>query len=232
MVGFLLWNYPKGKVFFGDAGAYFIGFMYAQLSIQLATRHADVSAWFVITLAAYPIAETLYSIYRRKVLRHAAAMQPDTRHLHSLLYLYFLSAANPPLSKERRLDVAAPLYTGRERRQPQRRANAHVAPRLWLHGAVCLAAAVLFHGNTPVLIGLTLVYGTFYWLSYRDAARLNGENTTARRTIGLMWHMNLLRAVRGKRIEGDDSRLNISASGGSSIASLPRSDPMRCGYPI
>ena len=182
LVGFLLWNYPKGKVFLGDAGAYFTGFMYAQLSIQLATRHADVSAWFVIALAAYPIVETLYSIFRRRVLRHAAAMQPDIRHLHSLLYVYFLHTPKQPLSMERRLDVAARPYTGKERRQPQRRANAHVAPRLWLHVAVCLVAALYFHENTPVLIGLTLLYGAFYWWCYRDAARLNGADTRARRT--------------------------------------------------
>ena len=93
LVGFLLWNYPHGRVFLGDAGAYFIGFMYAQLSIQLITRNAGVSAWFVIALTAYPIAETLFSMYRRKIVRRVASMQPDAQHLHSLLYLHFLRFA-------------------------------------------------------------------------------------------------------------------------------------------
>ncbi len=173
LVGFLLWNYPKGKVFLGDAGAYFVGFMYAQLSIQLVSNNAGVSAWFVIALAAYPIVETLFSIYRRKILRHAAAMQPDVRHLHSLLYLNYLRSTQRLPGAERRLGVSAGPYRGRERRQqPQRRANARVAPRLWLHGALCLAVTLVFYDNTPVLIGFTLGYAIFYVVCYRDAERL------------------------------------------------------------
>ena len=139
----------------------------------------------MIALAAYPIVETLYSIYRRKILRHAAAMQPDIRHLHSMLYLHFLDTVQqPPREERRRGAIAAPVpYLGRERRQPQRRANARVAPYLWLHGALCFAISVLFYTNTPVLIGLTLSYGLLYVICYRDAARLSGENPKARRAI-------------------------------------------------
>jgi UDP-N-acetylmuramyl pentapeptide phosphotransferase/UDP-N-acetylglucosamine-1-phosphate transferase len=156
--------------------------MYAELSIQLVDRNTAVSAWFVIALAAYPIVETLYSIYRRKILRHAAAMQPDIRHLHSMLYLHFLDTAQQPPREERRRGAPVP-YLGRERRQPQRRANAQVAPHLWLHGVLCFAISVLFYTNTPVLIGLTLSYGILYMICYRDAARLSGESTKARRAI-------------------------------------------------
>lgn len=184
LVGFLLWNYPRGKVFLGDAGAYFVGFIYAELSIQLVVRNQGVSAWFVVALAAYPIVETLVSMYRRKVVRHAAAMQPDTQHLHSLLYLYFLrSAERPPQQERRRGSVAGP-YRGRERRlQPQRRANARVAPRLWLHGALCLAMALAYHGNTPALVVFTLIYGVFYWVCYRGVLRLCGASEKAQTTI-------------------------------------------------
>ena len=42
ILAFLLWNFPRGKVFLGDAGAYFIGFIYAQLSIQLVAHNAGV----------------------------------------------------------------------------------------------------------------------------------------------------------------------------------------------
>jgi UDP-N-acetylmuramyl pentapeptide phosphotransferase/UDP-N-acetylglucosamine-1-phosphate transferase len=176
LVGFLLWNYPKGKVFLGDAGAYFIGFMYAQLSIQLVARNDGVSAWFVIALAAYPIVETLFSIYRRKIVRHTAAMQPDTLHLHSLLYLSLLRLAQRPPPEERRLGAVVGPYSCRERRQPQRRANARVAPRLWLHGALCFASALLFYDNTPALIGFTLLYGIFYRICYSNAERLSVDD--------------------------------------------------------
>jgi UDP-GlcNAc:undecaprenyl-phosphate GlcNAc-1-phosphate transferase len=182
LLGFLLWNYPNGKVFLGDAGAYFIGFMYAQLSIQLIGRNSGVSAWFVVALAAYPIVETLFSIYRRKILHHAAAMQPDVLHLHSLLYARFLRIAERPPSEEHRLGLAAGPYPGRERRQPQRRANARVAPRLWLHGALCFIAALAFYDNTPALIGFTPIYAVYYIVCYRKAARLSGDLMTRQAT--------------------------------------------------
>ena len=175
LVAFLLWNYPNGKVFLGDAGAYFIGFMYAQLSIQLIGRNAGVSAWFVIALAAYPIVETLFSIYRRKILHHAAAMQPDVLHLHSLLYVSFLRFAERPPCEERRLGLSADPYPGRERRQPERRANARVAPRLWLHGALCFIIALAFYDNTPALIAFTPIYAIYYIVCYRKAARLSED---------------------------------------------------------
>jgi UDP-N-acetylmuramyl pentapeptide phosphotransferase/UDP-N-acetylglucosamine-1-phosphate transferase len=62
LVGFLYWNYPRGRVFLGDAGAYFIGFMYAELSIQLVARNSKISPWYVIMLAGFPIVDTLLAI--------------------------------------------------------------------------------------------------------------------------------------------------------------------------
>jgi UDP-N-acetylmuramyl pentapeptide phosphotransferase/UDP-N-acetylglucosamine-1-phosphate transferase len=147
-------------------------------------RNAAVSAWFVIALAAYPIVETLYSMYRRKILRHAAAMQPDIRHLHSLLYLHFLDAAQ---RRPRESGGGVRGGIGTLSRQgasaTSRRANARVAPQLWLHGALCFAISFLFYSNTPVLIGFTLSYALLYVICYRAAARLSGENTKARLPI-------------------------------------------------
>lgn len=158
LVGFLLWNYPHGRVFLGDAGAYFIGFMYAELSIRLVARNDDVSAWYVIMLAAYPIVETLFSIYRRVVVRRTASMAPDALHLHSLVF--------------RR--VAMPI----ERRLAdgdRGRANARTARRLWLHGALCFALAVLFHDNTPALWLCLAAYAAFYLNRYRALVRFRGK---------------------------------------------------------
>ena len=149
ILGFLAWNYPRGKVFMGDAGAYFLGFMYAELSIQLVARNDGVSAWVVIALAAYPIVETLYSMFRRKFVLRTASMEPDAGHLHSL--------------------ISARLARGEQASragEAVQRATARVAPRLWLHGAICLAAALLLHASSVALIGFTLLYATAYVLHY------------------------------------------------------------------
>lgn len=173
LTSFLIWNYPRGKVFLGDAGAYFIGFMYAQLSIQLIARNNDVSAWFVVALAAYPIVETLFSIYRRKIVGRVASMQPDTFHLHSLLYTRFRNFAMRGRPADRRVQVMEGSYPGKDRRQHLRRANAQVAPRLWLHGVLCLVASLTFYHNTPALIGFAMIYTIYYIRCYRKAMRFS-----------------------------------------------------------
>ncbi len=162
LAGFLIWNYPCGRVFLGDSGAYFIGFMYAQLSIRLIARNDDLSAWYVIMLAAYPICDTLIAMYRRGIVRRLPLMAPDALHLHSLVF--------------RR--VAMPI----ERRMKElihSRANARVAPRLWLHSALCFALAVLFHDNTPALwLGLA-GYTAFYLNQYRALIRFRRQRERA-----------------------------------------------------
>lgn len=85
--GFLVFNYPKGKIFLGDGGAYLIGFMIAILSIYLIQiHHEQISPYAVLLMAIYPITEIGFSIYRRKFLLKTQGMQPDNMHLHQLIY--------------------------------------------------------------------------------------------------------------------------------------------------
>jgi UDP-N-acetylmuramyl pentapeptide phosphotransferase/UDP-N-acetylglucosamine-1-phosphate transferase len=162
IAGFLAWSCPGGKVFLGDAGAYFLGFMYAELSIAIVARNADISAWFVIALAAYPITETLYSIYRRKVLLRTASMEPDAGHLHSLVFRKRVLRGHSAHAHE-----------------AVRRANSRVAPRMWAHGVICLAAALWFHDSTLALIAFTASYAVAYVVSYRALARSGRRHADA-----------------------------------------------------
>lgn len=85
-VGFLLLNYPFGRIFLGDGGAYLLGTTLAILSAQLVGRHTDVSPWFPLVLVVYPVWETLFSMMRRALLHRTPLGAPDARHLHSLVY--------------------------------------------------------------------------------------------------------------------------------------------------
>lgn len=85
-IGFLLVNYPRGLLFMGDGGAYFLGFWCAESAVLLVYRNPAVSTWQVLALHAYPVTEVLYSIFRKKVLRKMSATMPDRLHLHMLIY--------------------------------------------------------------------------------------------------------------------------------------------------
>jgi UDP-N-acetylmuramyl pentapeptide phosphotransferase/UDP-N-acetylglucosamine-1-phosphate transferase len=87
VLGFFLWNFPAGLIFLGDGGAYFLGFLLAELNILLVQRNpGELSPLFPLLVCIYPVFETLFSIYRRCVLRAAPASMPDGIHLHSLIY--------------------------------------------------------------------------------------------------------------------------------------------------
>jgi len=85
-IGFLLLNYPTGRLFMGDGGAYFLGFWSAELAVLTIVRNPGINAWQILAIFAYPVIEVLFSIYRRTFLRNAAVGAPDRLHLHSLFY--------------------------------------------------------------------------------------------------------------------------------------------------
>jgi UDP-N-acetylmuramyl pentapeptide phosphotransferase/UDP-N-acetylglucosamine-1-phosphate transferase len=86
ILGFWLLNWPYGKLFLGDGGAYFIGFCVAWLVILLPARNASVNPWASLLLVAYPVAEVFFSVIRRikRTGHHPGA--PDKVHMHHLVY--------------------------------------------------------------------------------------------------------------------------------------------------
>lgn len=85
-LGFFVLNFPGGRLFLGDSGAYLLGTVIAFLLTVLVYRNPQVSPMFAAVLLVYPVWETLFSIYRKKFLRGMSPMQPDGVHLHMLLY--------------------------------------------------------------------------------------------------------------------------------------------------
>ena len=82
VLGFFIWNFPSGLIFLGDGGAYFLGFFVAEVSILLLVRNDSVSPLFPLLVCFYPAFETLFSMYRRLLLRQQPAHMPDGIHLH------------------------------------------------------------------------------------------------------------------------------------------------------
>ena len=93
--GFFWVNWPWGKLFLGDGGAYFLGFLVAWVAILLVERNAQVSPFAPLLVCIYPVTEVLFSIWRRWQ-RNSHPGHPDRHHFHSLFKRrysrYFLRA--------------------------------------------------------------------------------------------------------------------------------------------
>ncbi|GIT99330.1 glycosyltransferase family 4 protein [Sulfurovum sp. TSL1] len=95
VLAFFLVNFPKGKIFLGDGGAYLLGFIVALTGIFLASNYAEVSPWYILAVLIYPVWEVLFSIYRKRKANRSP-MQPDAYHLHMLIYKHITH--NNPLT--------------------------------------------------------------------------------------------------------------------------------------
>lgn len=84
-LGFMIVNFPMGKLFFGDAGAYFSGFALACIAVLATARNADISPFVCLLVIFYPVYETLFSIHRKRKREGSSPSQPDGVHLHMLV---------------------------------------------------------------------------------------------------------------------------------------------------
>lgn len=154
LLGFLRWNWPHGKIFMGDGGAYLLGFSLAELAILLLYRNPSVSPWFTASLMAYPIVETLYSMFRRKVIAKTKTGLPDDQHMHQLIF--------------------SKIIRGHAKNRPEQlnHHNSRVALYIWLPAALNAAVVSLFWSNTAILMPLTLAGCVLYVLGYRKLLSL------------------------------------------------------------
>ena len=84
-LGLFLLNFPWGKIFLGDGGAYFQGHCLSWIAILLLARNPDITAWAILLIFFWPVVETLFSIYRR-VYKNKAASTADREHFHQLVF--------------------------------------------------------------------------------------------------------------------------------------------------
>lgn len=154
-LGFLVLNWPRGKIFLGDGGAYVLGCIIALAAALLIMRNPGVSPWFAFALVVYPVWETLFSILRRVVIYRTHIGEPDARHLHSLVY--------------RRLSWR---WTGGRRKGHKAWRNSLTPVPFWLvnAGLACFAAAWCDDTRMQQLIAVLFILG--YSLAYWRLARL------------------------------------------------------------
>ncbi|HET7231353.1 MAG TPA: MraY family glycosyltransferase [Longimicrobium sp.] len=85
LVGFFPYNFRPARIFLGDSGSLFVGFMLAVLSVHGATKSATAVLTVVpVLVLALPLLDTGLAIVRRW-LRGRPIFGADERHLHHRL---------------------------------------------------------------------------------------------------------------------------------------------------
>ncbi|MFA4937585.1 MAG: MraY family glycosyltransferase, partial [Patescibacteria group bacterium] len=98
-LGFLIWNWHPAKIFLGEGGSLYIGFMLGVLAIVSGGKIATA-----LLIMGIPILDVVWVIIRRLFWDKKKITQADRKHLHfrllevglshrqSVLFLYFLTA--------------------------------------------------------------------------------------------------------------------------------------------
>ena len=105
-IGLFVLNYPLGRIFMGDAGAYSLGFILGWMIIFLMHRQPEISAWAMLAVIFWPVMDTVFAIGRRR-FSNGRADQPDRLHFHQLIMRFWQIMSGGKLSKK----VANPLAT-------------------------------------------------------------------------------------------------------------------------
>lgn len=84
-LGFLPYNFNPAKIFMGDTGSLFLGYMLAVISIEGALKSVATIAMIIpIIILGVPIFDTTFAIFRR-ILKGQSIMAADKSHLHHRL---------------------------------------------------------------------------------------------------------------------------------------------------
>lgn len=145
-LGFGAVNWPFGKIFLGDGGAYLLGFMLGWIAVLLPMRNAQLSGWTTLLVCAYPILEVAFS-YRRKSKREGHhPSQPDKLHLHMLVYRRM---------SRRTYAERGPVLQ-----------NSLTSPFVWAYALVPAVWGVVFQQHTSMLVAGFVFSAVLYWLIY------------------------------------------------------------------
>ena len=83
VLGFMVFNFPLGKIFLGDGGAYLLGHLLVWSAVLLVANNNLISPFSILLIFFWPVADTALAIWRRWKLGHPTD-RPDRLHFHQL----------------------------------------------------------------------------------------------------------------------------------------------------
>ena len=91
VLSFLLFNFPKAKIFLGDSGSYLLGSLIVLNTIKTYELNTQISPFFFAGVLFYLFYEVFFS-FIRKVKLKKTPLEPDKNHLHMMLYSWLSSS--------------------------------------------------------------------------------------------------------------------------------------------
>ncbi len=85
LFGFLIFNWPKGFIFLGDGGSYFLGAILSTLLIYMSNNLNNFNMLNALVIMIYPIWELMFTVFRRLYFS-SNIVKPDNLHLHTILH--------------------------------------------------------------------------------------------------------------------------------------------------
>jgi UDP-N-acetylmuramyl pentapeptide phosphotransferase/UDP-N-acetylglucosamine-1-phosphate transferase len=140
--GFFFLNYPKGKIFLGDSGAYLLGFFVAALGVKVISNQS-VSLFYLPCVLGYLAVEIIFSFVRKKFIRKTSPFQSDRSHLHMLIY----GRVTPRIENKVRM-------------------NSNTSHYLWALNSLPVLYSTFFYNRVIFLLAgfaaFTLIYTLYY----------------------------------------------------------------------
>ena len=203
-IGFTSVNWPFGKIFLGDGGAYLFGFALGWLAVLLVMRNPAIPAWAPLMVCAYPILEVAFSIVRKARRAGYSPGQPDRVHLHMLVHRRVVRQRLPLMTRTWQNGLTSPIA--------------------WLYTASVAAWGIVFAQHSDYLIAGLVAAAVAYARIYirltrfrwwpaaaaprrpehvQAAARAGGQLTVARAALPVVARQAILPIAPLNRSAGD-----------------------------
>jgi len=144
------------KLYLGDGGSYVLGLLFALCLINTYQINNNISPYFVVCLLWYPAFENLFSILRKKKLSRSP-LDPDTNHLHQIIFLYLKKNFN-----------IKSIYL-----------NTATGTIINIYNLICIAIATQFYSHTKTQILIITLNIIVYIFLYRKLLHKKLKNFKA-----------------------------------------------------
>ena len=83
-LAFAVFNWPKSRLFLGDAGAYTLGFVLSWFGIAILLNAPEASPWAILLAVFWPLADMVFAVARRLGQRRST-FRADKMHGHHVV---------------------------------------------------------------------------------------------------------------------------------------------------